>query len=169
MSIYNLTNDTIVHVPNTHYININGREETERWWDYVRLGFLTFLFDFLTSFSSTSSTGSSLICFLFFFSSLYSSSSGASNSVSLSFFLSSDLSFATLRFSAFFFASLCCSLRKYSPLSSCKSILLGVGAGGNGVYDFLTLTSWGFFLLLVVFFLNCGRNRLQSSWDKLGS
>lgn len=60
----------------------------------------------------------------------------------------------------------CSSDRKYSPLSSCRSILEGGIGGGKGVYTFLAASlppasSAGLasgFLRLTFFFLNLGRN-----------
>ncbi len=74
-----------------------------------------------------------------------------------------------LRFSALFSASRFSSLRKYSPLSSCRSTLLGIGAGGKGVYCFFSFTTLGVLRLLMFFLPKDGRKRVQSSWARAGS
>mmetsp|Transcript_9561 Transcript_9561/g.24437 ORF Transcript_9561/g.24437 Transcript_9561/m.24437 type:complete len:228 (-) Transcript_9561:4625-5308(-) len=102
---------------------------------------------------------------------------GATNAASLCLALSSKR-FCCCAFCAICFCSRFCSfVRKYSPLSSCKSILLGCWGGGKGVYTFFFLTCPSFasftacngFLRLMFFFLNLGRNLSQFSCASAGS
>ena len=76
-------------------------------------------------------------------------------------------------------SAFCFSLRKYSPLSICRSTLLGVMwfSGGKGVYlrvtrrrrlHFFSFTTVFFFAGLFSF-LNLGRKRSQFSFFMLGS
>jgi len=97
------------------------------------------------------------------------SSSGATNSEAREARFSVNFSFAAARFSDFFFNSRCFSLIKYSPDSICKSTLLGVGAGGKGVYAFAARNLCGTLRFEVFFFLKLGKKRDQSSVARLGS
>lgn len=98
-----------------------------------------------------------------------SSSPGATNSCSRSSFFAEAFSFAIAFFSSFFCRSRAAAFTKNSPLSSCRSILLGTGAGGKGVYGFFSRSTCGLRRLLVFFFLKTGKKRLQSSLARFGS
>ena len=88
------------------------------------------------------------------------------------------------------FAAFSCGLKKYSPDSSCKSILRGGCGGGNGVYTFFlgfssvsnpaaflasSFFAWASFFRAVFSevvrcrFRNVGRNRSHDSFASLGS
>lgn len=70
----------------------------------------------------------------------------------------------------FFFSSFSFCFKKYSPLSSCKSILDGCCGGGNGVYSFFSFFfSTFFFGFFTCLFLKCGKKRSQFSLASLGS
>mmetsp|Transcript_3619 Transcript_3619/g.9071 ORF Transcript_3619/g.9071 Transcript_3619/m.9071 type:complete len:201 (-) Transcript_3619:20-622(-) len=94
------------------------------------------------------------------------SSLGGTKACCLFLLFSSDRLACRLSFSSLFSRSfLVLSRAKYSPLSSMRSTLLGVCAGGKGLYSFLVVsrTTRGF-LRCTFFFRNLGRN-LSHDWS----
>ena len=109
----------------------------------------------------------------------YFFSFGGTNTFSRSSRLLFVFAFASALFFSIALSFFCLLLRKYSPLSICKSTLLGVMwfSGGKGVYldltpfihtHFFSLTG-AFFVDALFSFLNLGRNRSQFSFLREGS